>query len=478
MGQGPALTQSATRELHDLIAVQGFYLSLLQEHTGHEIPAPSEVKGPAATAGQKKALIGALQCWLSLLDLAITPLMLRDALKSSTTRATAEALTRYLVQKGSAMESDRDKVDLVTTFLYRECRPARELAACHAAESLRQEAEDFVEELLRILDTPPPELAKEHQHLVQEFGFFAQEVEDLRYFDEITDSELVRRVRDTKACFGSSFYHPLVLANVAVYNAFFGVRFDELFRAATAEIKKFAAKLLDDGSSELSRLSGDVIVRDLAEVEDKKILEQEYGRAREDFNRISKLKKFVDSRRRSARPQPRPASQPHYESETQRAMVLTPLDVQDQEGLLRNVEEMIRAFLEAAGERVSTVVPMRHGNLTLTATEVECFRGNLRGERSFRADFANNIRRLVALNARMTTEMVEYWAKKKTTYLWKPHADALAYLLSAANQTILNSQQVVKVAVERGLTEKVKGINASVVKLNTQMKTVAEALQM
>jgi hypothetical protein len=121
---------------------------------------------------------------------------------------------------------------------------------------------------------------------------------------------------------------------------------------------------------------------------------------------------------------------------------------------------------------------MRHGNLTLTATEVECFRGNLRGERSFRADFANNIRRLVALNARMTTEMVEYWAKKKTTYLWKPHADALAYLLSAANQTILNSQQVVKVAVERGLTEKVKGINASVVKLNTQMKTVAEALQM
>lgn len=460
------------------MAVEAFYLTLLQEYMGHEIPVPAEVKA-LATAGEDNVELGALQRWLSLLDLAIIAPMLRDALKSSTTRATAEALTRYLVQKGSAMEADRDKLDYVTTFLYRDCRPSSEPAVtCQEARSLHEHARNFEQELLSVLEAGSSELAKEHQHLVQEFEFFAQEVEDLRHFDEITDSELVRRVRDTKACFGSSFYHPRVLATVAVYNAYFGVRFDELFHAATAEIKMFAAKLMGNGGSEMSRLSGDVIVKDLADVEDKKILEQEYGRAREDFKRISKLKKFVDSRRRGARPQPFPSShQPPQETEIQ-LTTLSHLEVQDQEGLLRNVEEMIRAFLEAAGEASSTVVPMRYGNLTLTTIEVESFRGNLREEKSFRADYANNVRRLVALNARMTAELVEYWAKKKTTYLWKPHADALAYLLTAANKTVVGAQAVAKVAADRGLVEKVKAVNERITRMNAQMKTVAEALQM
>lgn len=71
MGQEPALVRGPVSELHDLMAVQAFYLSLLQEQIGHEIPVPSEVQHSAAAAGQD---LGGLQRWLSLLDLAITPL--------------------------------------------------------------------------------------------------------------------------------------------------------------------------------------------------------------------------------------------------------------------------------------------------------------------------------------------------------------------------------------------------------------------
>ena len=90
-----------------------------------------------------------------------------------------------------------------------------------------------------------------------------------------------------------------MLATVAVYNSFFGRRFDELFREAAAQIKAFAQKVQQEGGSIMSRVDGDVTVKNLTEVEASKVLSQEYGRAQETLRKVSKFKKAVDSRRSS-----------------------------------------------------------------------------------------------------------------------------------------------------------------------------------
>ena len=47
----------------------------------------------------------------------------------------------------------------------------------------------------------------------------------------------------------------------------------------------------------MSRVDGDVIVSSLADVDEGKILQEEYGRAQEELRHVSKLKKAVDNRR-------------------------------------------------------------------------------------------------------------------------------------------------------------------------------------
>jgi len=161
--------------------------------------------------------------WLNLLDLAITPLMVRDALKESTSQDTAEALLRHFVRKRSRTDTDRDKTDFIVTFLYRMVVPAEQQIP---AEFVVDHPSEFEEELYVILGedeaTPLPE---EHRQLVREFPFIRQEAEDFRHFAELMDSGIMQRVRDIKQRFGPSFYHPRVLATSAASNVFFGQRF-------------------------------------------------------------------------------------------------------------------------------------------------------------------------------------------------------------------------------------------------------------
>src|SRR5512146_2573484 len=142
-----------------------------------------------------------------------------------------------------------------------------------------------------------PELPNEHQQLIREFGYIADEVEDYRYFDALIDSGVMRRVRDIKHSLGTSFYHPTALAMIAAYNVFFGHRFDRLFHEATQQIKDFAKKVLSEGGSIMSRVDGDVILKQLTDVEAQKILNVDYGTAQDEFRQISKYKKAVDHRR-------------------------------------------------------------------------------------------------------------------------------------------------------------------------------------
>ena len=60
--------------------------------------------------------------WLHLLDMAITPAMVRQALTPDTDSEVAEALLRYFVRRREPSDVNRDKTDLIATFLYRHPR--------------------------------------------------------------------------------------------------------------------------------------------------------------------------------------------------------------------------------------------------------------------------------------------------------------------------------------------------------------------
>lgn len=435
---------------------------------------PPEVAAARQAPGEESRDL--LQRWLALLDMAITPPMVRDALKDSTSYETAEALLRFYLVRAS--EADRDKTDFVATFLYRKWK-------AEAGRDAAQPIPAFEAALRQVLAAiEPPEPPEEHLRLIGEFEFIRQEVEDFHHFDALMDSGTVQRVRDIKQALQRSFYHPRALATIADYNAFFGARFDELFRQAAARIKAFAANVQQEGASVMSRVDGDVTVKHLEEVEEDQSLNLEYGRAQEHFRKISKYKKAVDKRMPGKAGAPAaaaagsaPAAAPSAPAIPTMAAAV-PLDAL-QESKINNVAEFIRNFLVGAPPAAKAViVPMPHGNTVVSPGEAEAFRADYRGEKSFRADYANCVVQLVAIQGRMAAEFKDYSAKKASSqYLWKPHADSLTYLLAAANREMGKAAELIGLAQKRGLTDKIHVITATLEKLRTQVREVAIALQ-
>src|SRR5262249_42405166 len=98
------------------------------------------------------------------------------------------------------------------------------------------------------------------------------------------------------------------LATIAEYNVIFGARFDELFREAARSIRQFASSVQQAGGSILSKVEGEVTVKELAEVEPDVLLGKDYSRAQEQFRNVSKFKKVVDRRRSVAAAASAPSS--------------------------------------------------------------------------------------------------------------------------------------------------------------------------
>ena len=113
------MVQDSLKELQDLKVVHTFYLGLLEKNLGHSVPVPLEIKNIADQPENAAALIADFKLWLNLLDLALTPPLVRDALKSLPGSETAHALLRYFTVKASQRAGDRDKTDCIITHLFR-----------------------------------------------------------------------------------------------------------------------------------------------------------------------------------------------------------------------------------------------------------------------------------------------------------------------------------------------------------------------
>jgi hypothetical protein len=447
-------------------------------------------------ASMSSAETGLLARWLDLLDLAITAPMMRDALREQTSPPMAASLLCYYIGKQTRTDTDRDKTDFIVTCLFRSPEPPELWDARGVFFGGGKTYAHFEPALVKMLGLPPAsELPVEHAQLIREFDYLAEEVEDYRHFDAMIDSGVMQRTRDVKQSLGASFFHPQVLAMVAAYNVFFGLRFDRLFHEATQQIKEFATRVQSEGGSIMTRVDGDVIVKQLADVSEEKILETDYGKAQDEFRQLSKFKKAVDHRRgvkesaaiaaaASATPvkrhtaimPPSPLELNGIDTSSSAPGEVSP-SVSFEEAKLKEMAETIRTFVRAAGSKSPNVVPVRFGNLPLAHAEADAFRADYAHEKSFRADYVNVLVSIVSLIGRMGVELADFKAKRSSAYLWKPHADSLSNLLKIGREVNSRAITVSELAERRGLADKTTTVNASLAKLREQVQIVAEALQ-
>jgi hypothetical protein len=241
-------------------------------------------------------------------------------------------------------------------------------------------------------------------------------------------------------------------------------------------------------------VDGDVTVKNLTEVEESKILKADYGHAKEHFQKVSRFKKAVDSRR-SGRPPGTMAASAHAGGHHQhhahkslpaaglQSIAESPSKAGEKTNVVednktKGVVESIRTFVRAADSTAGNiVVPVRGTSVVLTPGELEAFKAEYTSEKSFRADYANCLALLVALHARLQQEMDDYRSKRNSSYLWKQHADSLTYLIVVANRTVDEASHIAVLAEQRGLAEKAKAISVSVEKMRGQINVAAQTLQ-
>ena len=472
-------------ELAILATVQGFYEKLLQDPVGGEVPVPAGLEAVSLQDDSDvHQTLAAMYRWLRLLDMAITPAMLRRAFTPDTDPEIAEAMLRYFTRKKDAGDGNRDKTDLVATFLYRHPRVPGQWEQRGYGLDGSLPLSPFEIALIEILaDGDVPSLSDEQSVLLRQFDRLLEETASFRDLNTLLESGIILRVRELKCHLEGSFYHPGVLATIAPYNTAFGKKFDQLFLQAAAEIKGFAEALAEQGGSILGNVDGtDVTVEHVAALKESELLRIDYGTALEKFRRVSKLRRTLEQHppiRRVPKPAPAripakaavstarvtPPERPVLNVPAMRAAV-TPQQMAAEEGKLLRVEESVRVFVRVADPKFRLVVPMRFFNLILTPAEADAYCADYLEEKSARADLARALLRMVAVVARMTTELEELRRAESSPSLWKLHADSLVTLLEIERSVSPPAERVVEFAKQNGAAKDVEAIEASLKKLH------------
>ena len=491
-------------ELAILATVQGFYQKLMRDALGGNVPIPSGLDEDALrhSEGELPNTLTRMYRWLHLLDMAITPAMLRQALTPDTDSEVAEALLRYFVRRREPSDINRDKTDLIATFLYRHPRVPGQWEQSGYGLDGALPLSPFEIALIEILaDTDVPSLPEEHVQLLRRFDPFLEEVARFRDFNALIDSSMIGRVRELKQWLDSSFYHPGVLATVAAYNTAFGKKFDELFIKALTEIKTFGQALEEMGGTILTTVDGvEVTVEHVAAIEEAQLLQADYSSTFEKFRRVSKLKKELDRRPPIRRSLLTPAGQNSRAAGSAAAAAkaakaakataakvpaeipvfqppaITAQQLSAEESKLRRVEESIRVFVRVADPKYRQVVPMRFFNLTLTTPEADAYNAGFLEEKSLRADVARTLIRMVSISGRISTELEELKRSQKMSSLWKLHADSVVVLLDMASSSTEDAGSVARTAEQSGAGTAARTIHESVQKLRNQADLAVKTL--
>ena len=488
-------------ELLILEIVHSFYLKLLQEALQGEVPVPKGLEsGTLHLPGREPEEVADLmRQWLKLLDMAITPAMLREHLKDDSDLDLAEALLRYYARKLSHTDFDRDKTDFVSTFIYKHPRVPGQWDKKGVSMDGVAPTPPYEIALMEILDDAElPDLTPEESRNLEEFEFMREELEQIEQFDKLIDSGLMLKARRLKHDFGPGFYHPHALATIAPYNNLLGRRFGELFDRATTQIRSYAEEMDKRGASLSHRINDEFTLQNLKQLEEEKILLTEYGRAQDYFRHVARMKRAVDGKTSPAKPMsptyapipapPIPAPEPKPASPVPASRAESvPMSgdvggmraaATQEDSRLRSVEDSIRAWVRAADQRYREVVPMKFGNFVLLAHEADAFSADYIQEKSFRGDNVRALMRLLAIMARMSAEIEELKQRQSSNHLWRPHAQNLLSLLDAAKAATEEARRVMRLAADRGLVDKVNAFNQTLEKLSGKIEQVHYSLAM
>ncbi len=504
MLSGARLAEDLRFELAILATVQGFYQRLMRDALGGDVPIPSGLDEDALRHSERElpTTLSRMYRWLHLLDMAITPAMVRQALTPDTDSEVAEALLRYFVRRREPSDVNRDKTDLIATFLYRHPRVPGQWEQTGYGLDGALPLSPFEIALIEILaDSDVPSLPEEHVQLLRRFDPLRDEISRFRDFNTLIDSGIIGRVRELKEWLDASFYHPGVLATVSAHNAHFGKKFDELFAKALTEIKTFGQALEEMGGTILTTVDGvEVTVEHVAAIQEKQLLDADYGSTFEKFRRVSKLKKELDRRPPIRRSLLTPAAKASRTSGSGAAAApkaakaaaaaakapaappvfqppaITPQQLSAEESKLRRVEESIRVFVRVADPKYRQVVPMRFFNLTLTTAEAEAYGAPFLEEKSLRADVARTLIRMVSVSARISTELEELKRSQKMSSLWKLHADSVVILLDMASTSIEDAGSIGKTADQSGAGAAARAIHDSAHKLRNHADIAVKTL--
>jgi hypothetical protein len=282
-----------------LATVQGFYQRLLSDQLGGELPTPTQLALDAIIRnGDLRSTLHGMQLWVQVLNMAISPAMLRIGMQSDLDPEVAEALLRYFARYRDDSGANCDKADLVATFLFRCSRATGQWERPGARFDDSNPLSPFEVALQEILSESDVATLSDADTLVLgEFGPLLEQANHFRDFTALIDSGIIPRVRELKAVLGESIYHPRVLATLAPYNVAFGQRFNALFAAAAQEIKDFGARLEEVGGSILSTVDGvEITVQHVAALNPAALIKLDYSVALEKFRRVSRLKRELERR--------------------------------------------------------------------------------------------------------------------------------------------------------------------------------------
>src|SRR5208282_14621 len=183
----------------------------------------------------------------------------------------------------------------------------------------------------------------------------------------------------------------------------------------------------------------------VAALNQETLLKVDYSAALEKFRRVSRLKKDLERRPpiRGVKPGPTPSAHAVGTGGAAAAPALafkyvpaaiTPQALSVEEAKMRRVEESIRVFVRVADPKFRQIVPMRYFNLMLSPAEIEAYTADYLEQAGPRADAARMLLRVVAVTARITTEMEELKRSRNSRSVWKLHADSLVVLVDLARR--------------------------------------------
>src|SRR6202521_5161197 len=191
---GATVVEDPKWELAILATVQGFYERLLQDSLGGEVPVPAGLEAISLQqgAGEVHATLDKMRRWLRLLDQAITPAMLRRAFTTETDPEIAEAVLRYFTRKKDTSDVNRDKTDLVATFLYRHPRVPGQWERRGFGLDGSLPLSPFEIALIEILaDSDVPSLSEEHVQMLRRFDPLQQEALAYSDLDPLLESSII-----------------------------------------------------------------------------------------------------------------------------------------------------------------------------------------------------------------------------------------------------------------------------------------------